>query len=90
MADYQGRKIVIVGLGITGLSCVDFFMAKGVVPKVIDSRSNPPGIDKLPAQVERWVGDINVQWLLDADLIVLSPGVAFISSCSQCRCGRGD
>jgi len=76
MADYQGRKIVIVGLGITGLSCVDFFMAKGVVPKVIDSRSNPPGIDKLPAQVERWVGDINVQWLLDADLIVLSPGVA--------------
>ncbi|WP_241569335.1 UDP-N-acetylmuramoyl-L-alanine--D-glutamate ligase [Rosenbergiella collisarenosi] len=76
MADYQGRKIVIVGLGITGLSCVDFFMARGVVPKVIDSRSNPPGIDKLPKQVERWVGDINVHWLLAADLIVLSPGVA--------------
>ncbi len=76
MADYQGRKIVIVGLGITGLSCVDFFMARGVVPKVIDSRSNPPGIDKLPEQVERWVGDINVHWLLAADLIVLSPGVA--------------
>ncbi|MBT0720098.1 UDP-N-acetylmuramoyl-L-alanine--D-glutamate ligase [Rosenbergiella collisarenosi] len=76
MADYQGRKLVIVGLGITGLSCVDFFMARGVVPKVIDSRSNPPGIDKLPKQVERWVGDINVHWLLAADLIVLSPGVA--------------
>ena len=76
MADYQGRKIVIVGLGITGLSCVDFFMARGVIPKVIDSRSNPPGIDKLPEQVERWIGDINVHWLLAADLIVLSPGVA--------------
>ena len=76
MADYQGRKIVIVGLGITGLSCVEFFLARGVVPKVIDSRNNPPGIDKLPDQVERWVGEINQQWLLAADLIVLSPGVA--------------
>ncbi|WP_241622537.1 UDP-N-acetylmuramoyl-L-alanine--D-glutamate ligase [Rosenbergiella australiborealis] len=76
MAEYQGRKIVIVGLGITGLSCVDFFIARGVVPKVIDSRNTPPGIDKLPEYVERWVGEINQQWLLEADLIVLSPGVA--------------
>ncbi|CDL10209.1 UDP-N-acetylmuramoylalanine--D-glutamate ligase [Klebsiella pneumoniae IS43] len=25
MADYQGKKVVIIGLGMTGLSCVDFF-----------------------------------------------------------------
>ena len=24
MADYQGKKVVIIGLGMTGLSCVDF------------------------------------------------------------------
>lgn len=24
MADYQGKKVVIIGLGLTGLSCVDF------------------------------------------------------------------
>ncbi|MDU2776507.1 MAG: hypothetical protein E7C23_27815, partial [Klebsiella grimontii] len=23
MADYQGKKVVIIGLGMTGLSCVD-------------------------------------------------------------------
>ena len=33
MADYQGRKVVIIGLGLTGLSCVDFFMARGVTPR---------------------------------------------------------
>ncbi|WP_241701659.1 hypothetical protein, partial [Cronobacter sakazakii] len=26
MADYQGKKVVIIGLGLTGLSCVDFFL----------------------------------------------------------------
>lgn len=25
MTNYQGKDIVIVGLGLTGLSCVDFF-----------------------------------------------------------------
>ena len=29
MADYQGKKVVIIGLGLTGLSCVDFFLARG-------------------------------------------------------------
>ena len=42
MADYQGRKVVIIGLGLTGLSCVDFFMARGVTPRVMDTRIAPP------------------------------------------------
>ncbi|CFB68276.1 UDP-N-acetylmuramoyl-L-alanine--D-glutamate ligase [Yersinia enterocolitica] len=76
MADYQGKKVVIIGLGLTGLSCVDFFIARGVTPRVMDTRINPPGLDKLPENVERHVGDLNQQWLLDADLIVASPGIA--------------
>ncbi|EQC00917.1 UDP-N-acetylmuramoyl-L-alanyl-D-glutamate synthetase [Photorhabdus temperata subsp. temperata M1021] len=33
MADYLGKKIVIIGLGLTGLSCVDFFYgARGDPP----------------------------------------------------------
>ncbi|CNF72897.1 MULTISPECIES: UDP-N-acetylmuramoyl-L-alanine--D-glutamate ligase [Yersinia] len=76
MVDYQGKKVVIIGLGLTGLSCVDFFIARGVTPRVMDTRINPPGLDKLPENVERHVGDLNQQWLLDADLIVASPGIA--------------
>lgn len=76
MVDYQGKKVVIIGLGLTGLSCVDFFIVRGVTPRVMDTRINPPGLDKLPENVERHVGDLNQQWLLDADLIVASPGIA--------------
>lgn len=76
MADYRGRKVVIIGLGLTGLSCVDFFLAQGVTPRVMDTRVSPPGLDKLPGQVERHLGGINGEWLLAADLIVASPGVA--------------
>ncbi len=42
MADYQGKKVVIIGLGLTGLSCVDFFLARGVTPRVMDTRVSPP------------------------------------------------
>ena len=76
MADYRGRKVVIIGLGLTGLSCVDFFLAQGVTPRVMDTRMSPPGLDQLPQQVERYVGGIQTDWLLAADLIVASPGVA--------------
>ncbi|CPR17038.1 UDP-N-acetylmuramoyl-L-alanine--D-glutamate ligase [Brenneria goodwinii] len=76
MVDYQGKKVVIIGLGLTGLSCVDFFLARGVVPRVVDTRVSPPGLDKLPENVERHLGDLNESWLMDADLIVASPGIA--------------
>ncbi len=76
MADYQGRKVVIIGLGLTGLSCVDFFLAQGVTPRVMDTRIAPPGIDKLPETVECHTGDLNLSWLLNSDLIVASPGMA--------------
>lgn len=76
MADYQGKKVVIIGLGLTGLSCVDFFLARGVTPRVMDTRIAPAGLDKLPAAVERHLGSLNEDWLLAADLIIASPGMA--------------
>jgi len=76
MADYQDKNVVIIGLGMTGLSCVDFFLAQGVTPRVMDTRQTPPGLDKLPEEVERFVGGLNDEWLLAADLIVASPGIA--------------
>lgn len=76
MADYQGKKVVIIGLGLTGLSCVDFFLARGVTPRVMDTRQAPPGLDNLPETVERHLGSLNDEWLLNADLIIASPGIA--------------
>lgn len=75
MPDYRGRKVVIMGLGVTGLSCVDFFLKKGIIPRVMDTRISPPGLDRLPDQVERYVGGFNISWIWASDLIVVSPGV---------------
>ncbi|MTD41023.1 UDP-N-acetylmuramoyl-L-alanine--D-glutamate ligase [Erwinia sp. CPCC 100877] len=76
MTDYQGKKVVIIGLGLTGLSCVDFFLARGVTPRVMDTRISPGGLDKLAPEIERYLGGLNEDWLREADLIVASPGVA--------------
>ncbi|AKH64423.1 MULTISPECIES: UDP-N-acetylmuramoyl-L-alanine--D-glutamate ligase [Photorhabdus] len=89
MVDYLGKKVVIIGLGLTGLSCVDFFMARGVIPRVMDTRSTPPGRDKLPDDVECHSGSLNVGWLMDADLIVASPGVALTTVELQAAANAG-
>ncbi|MFI8415180.1 UDP-N-acetylmuramoyl-L-alanine--D-glutamate ligase [Serratia sp. NPDC078593] len=89
MADYQGKKVVIIGLGLTGLSCVDFFMTRGVTPRVMDTRVSPPGLDKLPASVERHLGDLREDWLLVADVIVASPGVALATPALRAAADAG-
>ena len=33
-------KVVILGLGKTGLSCVNYFLRKGITPTVLDTRQN--------------------------------------------------
>ncbi|CUX96459.1 UDP-N-acetylmuramoyl-L-alanine--D-glutamate ligase [Candidatus Doolittlea endobia] len=75
LMDYRGEQVVIIGLGLTGLSCVEFFRRRGVTPRVMDTRFAPPGLEKLPSDVPRHLGSLHKQWLLDATLIVTSPGV---------------
>ncbi|WP_058912249.1 UDP-N-acetylmuramoyl-L-alanine--D-glutamate ligase [Entomohabitans teleogrylli] len=89
MADYQGKKVVIIGLGLTGLSCVNFFLARGVTPRVMDTRVAPPGLDKLPPEVDRWLGDLNDEWLLGSDLIVASPGIALANPALRAAADAG-
>ena len=83
MYDYQGKSIVIVGLGATGLSCVDFFLHRDITPKVIDTRENPAGLAQLPDGVPCHMGSLREDWLLTADLIVCSPGIALTHAALQ-------
>ncbi|MDP8099568.1 UDP-N-acetylmuramoyl-L-alanine--D-glutamate ligase [Pasteurella atlantica] len=73
---YQGKRVTIVGLGKTGLSCVDYFLDKKVQLQVIDTREEPAGIDQLPQNVALHTGSLNLDWLLSSDLVVISPGLA--------------
>ncbi|WWO98771.1 MAG: UDP-N-acetylmuramoyl-L-alanine--D-glutamate ligase [Candidatus Dasytiphilus stammeri] len=72
---YKNKNIVIIGLGITGFSCINFFLSRSIIPRVMDTRIFPPSLDKLPNFIECCFGYLNPKWLHAADLIVLSPGI---------------
>ncbi|UDG79319.1 UDP-N-acetylmuramoylalanine--D-glutamate ligase [Candidatus Ecksteinia adelgidicola] len=76
MRNYHNKKIVIIGLGITGLSCIQFFISRKVIPIVMDTRLLPPALEDLPNSVKSYLGGLNRDCLMNADLIVVSPGVS--------------
>ncbi|WGE76649.1 UDP-N-acetylmuramoyl-L-alanine--D-glutamate ligase [Actinobacillus equuli subsp. haemolyticus] len=73
---YKDKVVTIIGLGKTGLSCVEFFADKQAKVQVIDTREKPAGADQLPVGVPLHTGGLNSEWLLASDLIVSSPGLA--------------
>ena len=77
----KNQNIVVIGLGITGLSVVNHFLRKKTQAtiKVIDTRSSPPGKDQLPPNIALHTGSWNKEWIFDASLIVVSPGVPLSS-----------
>lgn len=76
MNAYQNKNITIIGLGKTGLSCVDYLLSQQANIRVIDTRKNPTSIDKLPQNIPLHTGSLNQEWLLESDMIVISPGLA--------------
>lgn len=66
------KDVVVVGLGITGMSVVNHLLRQKqpLNVKVIDTRENPPGLDKLNEDVAVHTGSWNESWLKNADLIV--------------------
>ena len=71
----RGGLKVVVGLGISGVSAVNFLHEKGYRVAVTDSRSVPPGQDQIPASVQTSFGKLDEELLLQAEEIVISPGL---------------
>ncbi len=85
------HNVVVVGLGITGLSVVKHLTKNQpqLVVKVIDTRAYPPGAERLPQGVELHSGGWNTAWLAKADLVVTNPGIALATPEIQSVLGRG-
>ncbi|MGB0359793.1 MAG: UDP-N-acetylmuramoyl-L-alanine--D-glutamate ligase [Endozoicomonas sp.] len=70
---------VIIGLGKTGLSCARYLYQQGLPFKIIDTRENPPGqedcLKEFPA-VPLHTGGFNESWMMAADELIVSPGIA--------------
>ncbi|MCR9684850.1 UDP-N-acetylmuramoyl-L-alanine--D-glutamate ligase [Vibrio antiquarius] len=85
------HSVVVIGLGITGLSVVKHLRKNQpqLVVKVIDTRVNPPGVERLPEDVQLHSGGWNTDWLSDADLIVTNPGIALATPEIQAVLAKG-
>ncbi len=77
--NYAGRSVVVLGLGITGLSLARHLAARGARVRVADTRERPPFAERLRAElpdVEFTGGPFDESTFEGADLIAISPGVA--------------
>ena len=75
----RNRRVVVLGLGVTGLSAARWAARRGARVSVADTRSDPPRAAQLRAelpQIPIATGPITEATLVDADLIVISPGLA--------------
>lgn len=71
--------VIVVGLGVTGLSVARHLVARGETVIVMDSRDDPPGLatlrQELP-QIRAVLGALDGKLLRTASRVILSPGVA--------------
>ena len=75
----DGQRVLIVGLGRTGLSVARFLAARGVELAVTDSRVEPPALAELKEElpdVAVFVGGFDQGAFERADCVVISPGVS--------------
>jgi UDP-N-acetylmuramoylalanine--D-glutamate ligase len=76
--ELKGRKVVVLGLGDTGLSMARWLARRGADVRVADSRAEPPQAAPLGRELPRvrlTTGPFGDETLQDADLVAVSPGI---------------
>jgi len=82
----KSEYILVVGLGITGLSVVRYLSSQGKNIVVVDSRHETPGLKELEAdfpEVSVFLGEFDEALFMAASQIVISPGVSMKESVIQ-------
>ena len=90
--ELKSKRVLVLGLGETGLSALRWLATKGAVLSVADSRDNPPNMAVLARdmpQVAVYTGKFKAPILLCAELIVISPGVALSEPAVQAAISHG-
>ncbi len=76
--ELKGKRVLVVGLGESGLAMAKWLQRQGAFVRVADSRDNPPNRDALASvapAAEVIAGPFAAATFAGHDLIVLSPGV---------------
>jgi UDP-N-acetylmuramoylalanine--D-glutamate ligase len=77
-AALAGLKLLVVGLGPTGLSCARYLHRHGATVAVTDSREAPPALETLRAElpdVALLLGGFDDAAFAAADVIIVGPGL---------------
>lgn len=82
LADFKHKQILVLGAGITGMSCARYLSAQGLCFTVNDSRVNPFAANYNSQQFKEDFPTANLflgQWqnelIANADVILISPGI---------------
>lgn len=78
MVDYARSKVLVVGLGDTGLSCVRWLIEHGASVRAVDTRATAPHAERLRAEYPELAIGLGALAAADfdwAEMIVVSPGV---------------
>ena len=75
----EGRHVLVLGLGESGLACARWCARQGARVRVADTRAAPPYLDELRRRVasaDFRSGEFDKDLLDGIDLLVLSPGLS--------------
>lgn len=74
---FQGKRVAVIGLGVTGLATVRFLLKQGVKPVLMDTRLKVVGLDAIPAEKVDgiYLGELDANRLARMDVLLVSPGL---------------
>jgi UDP-N-acetylmuramoylalanine--D-glutamate ligase len=90
--EIKGKKVLVLGLGDTGLSLARWLVRRGARVTVADSRAAPPHAERLRAEVPAAVlvaGPYRQEEFAAAELIAISPGVSLAEPLVAAAVARG-
>ncbi len=83
---------IVVGIGLTGLSCLRYLIFRGEKVGIIDSRQAPPDLEKLIQEfpnVPYTIGGFDSPLLEQASELIVSPGVSLQEPAIAKQIARG-
>ena len=73
MMDLKGKRVMVVGLGVSGRAAARFLAAHGAALLLTDKKTDLAAGELLSGEIH--LGAENPEWLKGVDLVVTSPGI---------------